>query len=269
MAKAQSFYGFDGTTGKSNYGGRRTHVIQLLRDSREPLSVAQVAEATGVHINTARFHLESLVDSGLADRRQEPRSTPGRPKVLYVGTLPNQTHERAQGYRLLAESLAMRIGDISVTPEVTLYQAGVHWGARLAELTENSPLNDSAALSTVVEKLDALWFAPELVSELNNHKIANGLGEVVSELNGSDFGLVEGQRAIILHHAPFITASGQSPRNICSLNAGLINGLFEALGSTLRINSIFKVSSDHHSVAPLSSVDVSGWTPDIKISITK
>ncbi|MDR3068928.1 MAG: helix-turn-helix domain-containing protein, partial [Cellulomonas sp.] len=92
---------YDGTTGRSDSGGRRTHIIQLLRDSREPLSVAEVAEQVGIHINTARFHLESLVYSGLATRETESRAVPGRPRVVYTGTLPNQTHERAQGFRLL------------------------------------------------------------------------------------------------------------------------------------------------------------------------
>jgi predicted ArsR family transcriptional regulator len=109
MARPHGQAGYDGTTGRSDHGGRRTHIIQLLRDSKEPVSVSEVAEQVGIHVNTARFHLESLVDAGLAERAQQPRTTPGRPKVLYTGTLPNQTHERAQGYRLLAEALTSAV----------------------------------------------------------------------------------------------------------------------------------------------------------------
>ncbi|MEK8229214.1 helix-turn-helix domain-containing protein [Oerskovia sp. M15] len=119
--------GFDGTTGRSNHGGRRTHVIQLLRDSKTPVSVKDVAEEVGVHQNTARFHLESLVDAGLAERTQQTRTTPGRPKVLYRGTLPNQTHERAQAYRLLAEALTSAVADNVPDAGAVTYAVGRTW----------------------------------------------------------------------------------------------------------------------------------------------
>lgn len=265
MAKTQSQYGFDGTTGKSNYGGRRTHIIQLLRDSREPLSVTQVAEAAGVHINTARFHLESLVDSGLADRRQEPRSTPGRPKVLYVGTLPNQTHERAQGYRLLAEALTVSAGQMLSNPEEALYDVGVQWGSRLAHLDSDSLTSQADILSAVLAKLDALWFAPELISKATSGKLISAHSEAITELN-RDYGLAVGQQAIVLHHAPFLDATTVAPRNVCALNAGLLNGLLQEQGSTLRVESIHKEANDYHSVALLSKVDADTWAVNLDIT---
>ncbi|MCL1838772.1 MAG: helix-turn-helix domain-containing protein, partial [Propionibacteriaceae bacterium] len=83
---------FDGTTGRTKHGGRRTHIIQIIRDIKEPMSVQDVADRVGIHVSTARFHLESLVDAGLATRETLSKNKPGRPWVGYLGTLPNQTH---------------------------------------------------------------------------------------------------------------------------------------------------------------------------------
>jgi len=47
------------------------------------MTVAQLAEATGLHHNTAREHLHRLIDAGFVHSEPIPRATKGRPKVLY------------------------------------------------------------------------------------------------------------------------------------------------------------------------------------------
>ena len=201
---------YDGTTGGTDHGGRRTHIIQLLRDTREPLSVADVASLVGVHVNTARFHLESLVDAGLATRETEARSRPGRRRVLYSGTLPNQTHERAQGYRLLAEILTMTIANHCPDAGDEMYQVGREWGGYLTSRPAPFEVFDEEAIDErVVDKLDALWFAPELRKEP--------------------------QPELLLHNCPFIESATIAPTVVCELHAGMINGSLEELRSTQRV----------------------------------
>jgi len=253
VPKANGRFGFDGTTGRNDYGGRRTHIIQLLRDTRTPLSVPQVAEAVGVHVNTARFHLESLVDSGLAQRSQQPRSTPGRPRVLYVGTLPNQTHERAQGYRLLAETLTQTVQKHFPEPSRTLYDVGLMWGHRLAELNMDVPESESDRIDLLISKLDALWFAPELVAR-------NDAGAFTSSIDESEWDEAkttagkDADHAVIFHHCPFVNVAEQDSTAVCSLHAGLMNGLLDEMGSDQRAVAIHPWVREHQCFSPLARV---------------
>ncbi|MCL2454083.1 MAG: helix-turn-helix domain-containing protein [Micrococcales bacterium] len=201
---------YDGTTGGSDYGGRRTHIIQLLRDTKVPLSVADVAETAGIHVNTARFHLESLVDAGMATRETERRDTPGRRRVLYSGTLPNQTHERAQGYRLLAEILTATIAKRYPDVGDEMYEVGQEWGRYLTSRPAPFETFDEDEIhKRVVDKLDALWFAPELRREPEPH--------------------------LLLHNCPFLEPAKRTPEVVCQLHVGMINGSLEELRSSQRV----------------------------------
>jgi predicted ArsR family transcriptional regulator len=46
-------------------------------------SAAEVADGVGIHLNTARSHLQKLVDAGVVEKGNEVRSGPGRPVVRY------------------------------------------------------------------------------------------------------------------------------------------------------------------------------------------
>ncbi|MCL2848923.1 MAG: helix-turn-helix domain-containing protein [Micrococcales bacterium] len=222
---------YDGTTGRSDSGGRRTHIIQLLRDSREPMSVAEVAEQVGIHVNTARFHLESLVYSGMATRETEARAAPGRPRVVYTGTLPNQTHERAQGFRLLAEMLTAAVAEADPDAGPWLYQVGQEWGRYLTtKVPPYVTIDESEITNRLVDKLDALWFAPEL--------------------EHSD----EGQPSLVLHNCPFAQTANAYPDVVCQLHAGMINGSLEEMRSAYRLTHLAPQVSPHRCVGVLSPV---------------
>ena len=55
--------------GPSAVGESRAHVLDVLRAASEAIGVREIAEQTGLHPNTARFHLDTLVGEGLAERR--------------------------------------------------------------------------------------------------------------------------------------------------------------------------------------------------------
>ena len=65
-------------------GESRSRVLAVLQDAGAPLGVTEVASRVGLHPNTARFHLDGLVESRLADRSTQVREQPGRPRVLYT-----------------------------------------------------------------------------------------------------------------------------------------------------------------------------------------
>ena len=203
---------YDGTTGHGDHAGRRTHIIKLLRDAKEPLTVEEVAKKVGLPANTTRFHLEALVDSGLATRETQSRSTPGRPKVAYLGTLPNQTHEREQGYRLLAEFMSAAIARRNENAGEWMYQVGLEWGRYISCHPDDREADEAGILDALVEKLDALWFAPEMV--------------------GKDLPM------LILHNCPFMDLTRRYPQVVCQLHAGMINGSLEEMCSECRLTRL-------------------------------
>jgi len=218
---------YDGTTGGSVYSGRRTHIIQILRDTKSPLSVVQVAEMVGIHANTARFHLESLVDAGLATREAEASSQPGRRRILYTGTLPNQTHERAQGYRLLSQILTGAIAEKYPDSGQEMYEAGFQWGSYLTSRPAPfEKLDEEAIGRRLMDKLDALWFAPELQTSA-------------------------GAQCLLLHNCPFIESARTAPQVVCQLHAGMINGSLAELRSTQRVVELQPLVEDHVCCASL------------------
>ena len=172
--------------------------------------MAQVAEMVGIHANTARFHLESLVDAGMATREAEASAQPGRRRILYSGTLPNQAHERAQGYRLLAQILTSTIA--AKFPEVgdEMYEVGEQWGSYLTSRPAPFEVLDEEEIDRrVMDKLDALWFAPELCQTPRPH--------------------------LLLHNCPFWESARSAPNVVCRLHVGMINGSLAELRSTQRV----------------------------------
>ncbi|MDR0783306.1 MAG: hypothetical protein LBE83_06055 [Propionibacteriaceae bacterium] len=235
---------YDGTTGGSQKEGRRTHIIQILRDTKEPISVAEVATMVGIHPNTARFHLESLADAGMANRETAEITGPGRRRVLYSGTLPNQTHERAQGYRLLAQILTSTI--VAKFPEVDeeMYEAGLEWGSYLTSRPAPFEVLDEAEIAQrVLNKLDALWFAPEWAPYPGPH--------------------------LIFHNCPFMESARSAPGLVCRLHAGMINGALAELRSTQRVARLNPVVAPHLCRAWLEPSEVLGDQPvQIELPLT-
>lgn len=61
------------------------------------MTVTQLAVATGLHHNTAREHLHRLIDAGFVSSDPIPRTSKGRPKILYrAATHPDDPARRAQ-----------------------------------------------------------------------------------------------------------------------------------------------------------------------------
>ncbi len=235
MPRPRGRVGYDGTTGRSDHGGRRTHIILLLRDSKVALSVAEVAERVGLHVNAARYHLEALVDAGLAERTQQDRETRGRPKILYMGTLPNQTHERAQGYRLLAEHLAAAmIDEVPDAPRV-LSGVGRRWGRIITDPPPpGETYTEQEVLDRLIGKMDALWFAPEPPAAKTGAGDANTL---------------------VLHNCPFIETALIATDAVCALHLGMVNGTLAELGSTRRADGAEPLAGDHRCVVHLGVID--------------
>src|SRR5215468_1984179 len=110
-------------------GASRARVLDLLRAATGPLGVQEIASQAGLHPNTARFHLDALVQAGLASRERQRRENLGRPSMAYSAT----GEEGAAGhrrYRLLAEMLTSMIAAVMPEPGEAAAEAGRRGGYR-------------------------------------------------------------------------------------------------------------------------------------------
>jgi predicted ArsR family transcriptional regulator len=198
-------------TAEASPHGRRGQVLALLQDAAEPMTAAQVATATGLHINTARFHLEGLAADGHATRRAEARELPGRPSVLYAA---DGTSVRPRSYRLLAEMLTGLVDTLS-DPGAAAAEAGHAWGRHLIERTSPSERIDSdEALGRLGRVLAAVGFEPEIHTEQ------------------------PAQPEIHLRHCPFREVAARHQEVVCGLHLGLMRGALAELRAPLEATEL-------------------------------
>ena len=186
---------------------RRSEVLRLLRASSAPLGVQDVAEQLGLHRNTARFHLDGLVDDGLIERSAEARDEPGRPRLLYTARSFDAGGVRS--YQFLAEMLTGLVSSVVPDPAATAMVAGREWGRHL---TEKVPPSRRLTTAEVVERLRSLLgsigFDPQLAGEPE-----------APELH--------------LRHCPFREVAERHQNVVCALHLGLLRGALEEMRAPL------------------------------------
>jgi predicted ArsR family transcriptional regulator len=191
-------------------GTRRAAVLAVLRGSADALSVQEIADRTGLHVNTARFHLDALVSDGLAERRSEPRETPGRPRVLYRagGTSPGP-----RSFGLLAEMLTGLVAALDGAGPAAV-EAGRQWGRHLVDRPAPSEQVGAAdAVDRLNRVLDEIGFRPEL-------------------RRGTD------GTEVLLHHCPFREVAARHTDVVCALHLGLMQGALAELRAPLQATSL-------------------------------
>jgi predicted ArsR family transcriptional regulator len=182
----------------SPLGRSRGRVLDLLRAAGSPLGVQDVADQTGLHPNTARFHLDALVKAGQASREPQARPTPGRPSMAYQAVGSGPSGERR--YRLLAEMLTSLVRAISPEPGRAATEAGREWGAYF---TEQPPPYKRLTSAEAVERLTAimedLGFAPQAIAEGEEYELR-------------------------LHECPFREIAQRQQDVVCAMHKGLMQG---------------------------------------------
>jgi predicted ArsR family transcriptional regulator len=180
-------------------GQSRAHVLDLLRAAGSPVGVQEIAGRAGLHPNTARFHLDALVDAGLAARAPKERTTPGRPSMAYRAVAGGETMGRRR-YRLLAEMLTSLIAGMLPKPGEAAGEAGREWGRYL---TEPPPPYQRLDAGEAVERLTAtmaeIGFAPEAVTDGTQYQLR-------------------------LRQCPFREVAENHQDVVCQLHLGLMQG---------------------------------------------
>lgn len=188
----------------------RMALLAALDRAGRPVPVGEAAESVGLHPNTARAHLERLVDVGLAERSTERRSTPGRPRTFYAavpGALGNASADDQASYQQLAALLAGELAMVA-DPRVAAVEAGRRWAKAMAARTWPSAPDVATTVAALVDLLTELGFDP------------------------ADRGAPE---SIDLRRCPFAEVARDNRAVVCGIHLGLLQETAERSGGPVRI----------------------------------
>ncbi|GAA0630773.1 helix-turn-helix domain-containing protein [Streptomyces thermocarboxydovorans] len=194
-------------------GESRAQVLDVLRASPGGLGVREIAERTGLHANTARFHLDTLVKEGLAERGTEGGGRPGRPRAVYRA-VASRTPAGRRSYRLLARMLTGLVTEALPQPAQSAVTAGEAWGRYLADTPPPSRrVGHDEAVRRLTRVLTDAGFAPGSVQERPDPVIP-------------------------LHHCPFREIAEEHREVVCSLHLGLMRGVLKEVRAPVRVDRL-------------------------------
>ncbi|MGL3149992.1 helix-turn-helix transcriptional regulator [Microbacterium sp. A82] len=165
---------------------------------------AELVEATGLHENTVRGHLERLRADGYIRREQDRAAGRGRPAWRWRAVEPTGL----SAYAGLAATLAGALGQASSTPSAAARKAGITWGSQLVADRSTSAAgrdsHDAAARALVVDVMREQGFGPE------------------------DDGAI-----VRLHTCPLLAAAAGNTAVVCAVHEGMVEGIARANGADL------------------------------------
>jgi predicted ArsR family transcriptional regulator len=214
---------------------RRGQVLRLLRDAAGPMAIAEIAERLGIHVNTARFHLESMVSNGQVERTTADPGSPGRPPQLFQA-VRGMDPMGARHFRVLAEVLAEVL---ATDPDGSgrVLEAGRSWGRHQASTVTDATKTDEApepaeSVEQLMRLLDDLGFAPERAA-------------------GGD------RPQIGLRQCPFLELAVSRSDVVCPVHLGLMQGAMQSWGSPITVDRLDPFVQPDLCVAHLSSIGAS------------
>ncbi|MFD4959136.1 winged helix-turn-helix transcriptional regulator [Microbacterium sp. NPDC058389] len=175
----------------------RVEIMRLLQ-ARPQRAIPELVEATGLHANTVREHVQRLIDAGYVIAETERRTTRGRPRVLYSAATGD--HDASSPVAVRRAEAAARRGDLMRR----LYGSDAEPGAE--------------AMGT-----DALHQLDALVEDLGDA----GFDPIVDERDLT-------VDLTPCPHAP----SGTQRGVLCGVHIGLMDAVLAQAGGPLRVEGI-------------------------------
>lgn len=192
---------------------RRDDVLTALRVAGRPMSINELAEKLSIHPNTARFHLEALVERGRVETLKPSRSKPGRPPVMFRVT-SGMDPDGPRDYRVLAGVLADALAR-QRDPQGRATAAGREWAKAEAVAHDSRAVPDQdQALDRLTGLLGELGFAPERRSG------GSGLGDIG------------------LRNCPFLELVENHRDVICPVHLGLMQGALAAWDAPVTVDAL-------------------------------
>ena len=175
-------------------------VLQTVGSTPHAATLAELAQSTGLHVNTLREHLDALITLGLVRRESAAPSGRGRPAWRYSAS--GRQGSPVAEYAGLAAALASVLHRTSADPVADAVQAGTEWGHELAR-TAGSPADhgDVAARRQVVSLLGDMGFDPVV-----------------------DVPVDPGHTTVRLTRCPLLDTAKRYPDVVCSVHLGIARG---------------------------------------------
>lgn len=197
----------------------RARIQQVIETAIEPMTVQMIVEATGLHANTVRGHLDVLLAGDLISR--EPAESPGRgrPKWLYRAVTP-----KASPFQFLAQALTVQLARADSAEFAD--EAAERWSQALPDLpVAQSP---DEAVSETTDALNRLGF----------HATASPVGDAIS-----------------VTQCPYAALVDDNPV-ICDIHTALVVRLLDQTGQPVTLESMDIWARRGMCVARLSRPDI-------------
>lgn len=180
---------------------QRAAVLEVVQHSAIPLTSSQVADGLGLHHNTAREHLDALVERDLICRTSSAPSGRGRPALRYSAAVQVEPNSSVREYSGLVAALATHIERTSEDPAEEALVAGVAWGVATAGQIKPLAHDGKAA---IIAQLSSLGFQPK----------PDPVGTQIA-----------------LMRCPLLDAAKRNPEIVCNVHLGLVRGMLEVIDS--------------------------------------
>ncbi|HEY3437774.1 MAG TPA: helix-turn-helix domain-containing protein [Actinotalea sp.] len=244
----------------------RVEILHVLQQHEGPLTVDEVGVAVGLHVNTAREHLDRLVESGFVAREAEVRKTRGRPRILYrsVDRMAAATMDvRAREH--LTRMLVEGYGRPMECPSGSAEAEGRKWADELlgpvgavAEVPAARRGHPVAAVPCPADPADLAGLPVDPFAQL-----------VALEQHFEDLGFdpyVDVERMEVhLRRCPLGDLAHQRTDVVCSVHLGLARGVLARQGGAVTADSLEPFVEPRHCVLHLGmrSDDDGADAPDV------
>lgn len=188
----------------------RRAIYIAVREAAEPVTSSTIAELFDIHPNVARHHLDKLAADGylaVTHRRSSGRSGPGagRPAKYYEATEKTVDLPFSSRRHDLLVDLLVRLVERAAIPDIAAVaeDVGREYGRELAaQIGSPDQEGYEAAVRAVAKGLTGIGF--HTVIDLDGERLLTPL-------------------------CPFGDAAVGHPEVVCSLDQGIVSGLFECL----------------------------------------
>ncbi|MBB2922826.1 metalloregulator ArsR/SmtB family transcription factor [Cellulomonas cellasea] len=233
---------------------KRVAMLHLLQRTGGPMTVDTLADEVGLHVNTAREHLDQLVASGFVAREPELRRTRGRPRILYrslerAAAVTTDAWAREQLVHVLVAGYGRRLGSAESAAET----AGRAWGATLTpSLPDEGSADDRGPGSDVPRCTDFVTegAAKAVAAPLERVQLA-ALEQHLEDLGFAPDACTDGLE-VQLNRCPFVDLARERPEVVCSVHLGLSRGVLAQQDGPLVADRLERVAGAQRCVLHLS-----------------
>lgn len=190
-----------GQTPGDELTSQRAAVLERVQHSASALTASQVAAELNLHHNTAREHLDALVERNLIERSASAPNGRGRPAWRYSAATEVEPNPNVREYIGLVSALTTHMERTARDPVADALDAGAAWGRSIAGRLQPQ---DRDGKSVIVAELESLGFEPRVEPDATE---------------------------IALRRCPLLDAALSSPEIVCNVHLGLVRGALESIDS--------------------------------------